>query len=99
MGWVGDEVQHFFKLLARFLGLAIETLGQNHRQQIGIGTHGPPDGGRICPGCAGGEKLVAAQHQRVAHEFNEILMGHGHMPRTQYRDPLSSGLLDRCKFL
>lgn len=37
--WVFDQVNNIFKLVARFARLAIQALGQDDRQRVGISAH------------------------------------------------------------
>lgn len=89
-----NEVNDLLELLPRFTGLAIETLGQNHRQQIGVSSHGAPNYGCIRSLSTGGHQTIARQDEGVAHHLDQMLVRDRNVARTENGNTLGAGLLN-----
>jgi hypothetical protein len=74
-----DQVQDPIKLLPRFGRLAIQALGQEHREAGGFHIKDTADDGRIDPLGTGGHQVVSLLSQGAPHEFNEMDGHHWHM--------------------
>jgi len=60
------HILHFLEQFLRLLGLSIERLRQNHREQVGaFGTQGAANGGSVRAARARGVHVVARQDQSV----------------------------------
>lgn len=89
-----NQVNDLFQLFPRFSGLAIETLGQNHRQQIGVRSHRTPNHSRVGSLSTGSHQTIARQHESVAHHLNQVLVRDRNVARSKNGNTLGAGLLN-----
>ena len=85
-----NQMHHLIELIFRLARLFIQTLGQNHRQQVGISLESTSNRGRVSTSSAGGQNPIAPDHQSVGHQLDDLLVGNWHVARTQYGNALGA---------
>ena len=96
---VFNQMHDVFELSAGLLWLAIEALGQNHRQRSLVCSHRAANNGRVRALRTGREDLISRQCQRVAEHLNQILMGNGDVPAPQNSNSFRPRLLNSGQLL
>lgn len=94
-----DQMHDVFELDAGFLRLAIETLGQNHRQRTLVRSHRAANHGGVSPLGTGGKDFIPRQCQRIAQHLNQVLMGNGNVAAPQDSNSFRPRLLNSGQLL